>query len=154
MVLLILATLVLAIWPVSQTPLKSEDFALYGISPAVTKAVDWLRDKDPSALVIYYRLFLLYVTVGGIAAIGFIALGLRHGLKRGNRGDFATLLFLQLPAPLLFFAARPMRAGRFSLVILAVFFCLALPVFWRLSRHLLHGLEAFETWFARKRLGK
>ncbi|HWV79838.1 MAG TPA: hypothetical protein VNZ50_00275 [Hyphomicrobiaceae bacterium] len=142
---LALATLVLAIWPVPQSPLQSEDFLLYGVSPGVTKVVDRLRDKDPTALVIYSRFFVLYVTVGILAAIGFIARGLRQGLKRGNRGDFGFLLFLQSPALLLFLDDRFMRGGRFGLAILAVLYCIMLPVFWLLSRHMLNGLEAFAT---------
>ncbi len=150
---LALATLMLVIWPVPQTPLQNEDFLLYGISPAVTKVFDRLHEKDPAALVIYYRLFLLYATVGGIAAIGFLVRGFRLGLKRGNRRDFGVLLFLQSPALLLFFNDRLMRGGRLGLVILAVAFCIMLPVFWWLSALILHSLRAFDAWAKRERRG-
>ncbi|MBN9261203.1 MAG: hypothetical protein J0J14_10075 [Hyphomicrobium sp.] len=148
------ATLILVIWPVPQTPLQNEDFLLYGISPGVTKVFDRLHEKDPAALVIYYRLFLLYATVGGIAGIGFLARGFRLGLKRGNRSDYGILLFLQSPVFLLFLDDRTMRSGRFGLVILAVLFCIMLPLFWWLSTLMLHSFEAFDTWSRRDRRGE
>lgn len=148
---LALASFHLAVWPLPRAPLASQDFLLYGISPALTKAFDRWHDKDPAALVVYYRLFLLYLTVGTVAAIGFVARGVRLGLKRENRGNFALLLFLQSPALIVFLEDDYTGGGRFGIAVFAAIFCIVLPMFWLFSRHMLHGIDAFEAWEARKR---